>query len=416
MPGPLAGYRIIELAGLGPAPFAAMMLADMGAEVVRVDRPEVGSLPGSRDLLNRGRRSIAVDLKHRDGVATVLAMVAHADALIEGFRPGVAERLGLGPQPCLERNPRLVYGRMTGWGQEGPNASLPGHDINYLALSGTLSAIGRRGEAPVPPLNLVADFGGGGLLLAFGVVCGLLEARQSGRGQVIDAAMVDGAALLATMIHGLRAVGLWRDERGVNLLDTGAWFYEVYETADGGYLSVGALEPKFFASLVQLTGLGEGPEGEGPEGERPAGNAGGDVPAQFDQARWPEMKDRLATLFKTRTRDQWCALLEHSDACIAPVLGLGEAPHHPHNAQRATFVEIAGVVQPAPAPRFSRTPGSIERPPPAAGQHSAEVLADWGFEQADIERLVAAGAIRTRAGSTTPGETAPGGTTSEGAS
>ncbi|MDQ1428549.1 MAG: alpha-methylacyl-CoA racemase, partial [Acidimicrobiaceae bacterium] len=270
---------------------------------------------------------------------------------------------------------RLVYARMTGWGQDGPNAGLPGHDINYLALSGTLSAIGRRGEAPVPPLNLVADFGGGGLLLAFGVVCGLLEARCSGQGQVIDAAMVDGSALLATMIHGLRSGGLWRDERGTNLLDTGAWFYEVYETADAKFLAVGSLEPKFFAELVRLTGLEE-------------------VAAQFDPATWAAMKERLAAVIRTKSRDEWCRLLEHSDACVAPVLGLGEAPQHPHNAHRGTFTEVAGVVQPAPAPRFSRTPGAIGRPPPPAGQDTGGVLADWGFEQSEIDRLAADGAIK----------------------
>jgi alpha-methylacyl-CoA racemase len=381
MPGPLAGYRIIELAGIGPAPFGAMMLADMGAEVIRIDRPDAvasieGIQPGgSWDLLNRGRRSVAIDLKNPDGVATVLALVAHADVLLEGFRPGVAERLGVGPEPCLARNRRLVYGRMTGWGQDGPNAGLPGHDITYLALSGTLSAIGRQGEAPVPPLNLVADFGGGGLLLAFGVVCGLLEARRSGQGQVIDAAMVDGSALLATMIHGLRAGGLWRDERGTTLLDTGAWFYEVYETADAKFLAIGSLEPKFFAELVRLTAL---------EG----------VPAQFDSATWPAMKERLAAIIKTKSRDEWCRLLEHSEACVAPVLGLGEAPQHPHNAYRGTFTEVAGVVQPAPAPRFSRTPGAIGRPPPPAGQDTCAVLADWGLEQSEIDRLAAAGAIK----------------------
>lgn len=381
MPGPLAGYRIIELAGIGPAPFGAMMLADMGADVIRVDRPaapdtrSITGAPASWELLNRGRRSIAVDLKHPDGVATVLALVEHADGLVEGFRPGVVERLGIGPEPCLDRNPRLVYGRMTGWGQDGPNAGLPGHDINYLALSGTLSAIGRLGEAPVPPLNLVADFGGGGLLLAFGVVCALLEARQSGRGQVIDAAMVDGSALLATMIHGLRAAGLWRDERGTNLLDTGAWFYDVYETADGGYLSVGSLEPKFFAEMVRLTGLDN------------------DGSTQFDPSTWPDMKQRLAAVFRTKTRDEWCLLLESTEACVAPVLGMGEAPAHPHNAARRTFVEVAGVVQPAPAPRFSRTPAAVERPPPHAGQHTNEVLVDWGFDQSEIDRLVAVGAI-----------------------
>ncbi|MDQ1391267.1 MAG: alpha-methylacyl-CoA racemase [Acidimicrobiaceae bacterium] len=384
MSGPLAGCRIIELAGLGPAPFGAMMLADMGAEVIRIDRPSAvdgPAIPGrdpSQDLLNRGRHSVAVDLKHPDGVATVLTLVAQADALVEGFRPGVAERLGIGPQPCLERNPRLVYGRMTGWGQDGPKAHLPGHDINYLALSGTLSAIGRQGQAPVPPLNLVADFGGGGMMLAFGVVCGLLEARRSGQGQVIDAAMVDGSALLATMIHGFRSAGLWRDERGTNLLDSGAWFYEVYETADGRHIAVGALEPRFCAELIRLCGLD------------------GDVPQQIDRASWPAMKERLAAVFRTKTRDEWCTLLEGTDGCVAPVLGLGEAPLHPHNAYRQTFTEVAGVVQPAPAPRFSRTPGTIGRPPPVPGQDTDEVLRAWGFDQSDIDKLRAAGAIGSR--------------------
>jgi len=388
MPGPLTGYRVIELAGLGPTPFGAMMLSDMGAEVIRVDRPagataaaRGGPLPGatpaaSGDLLARGRRSVAVDLKHPDGVATVLTLVAQADALVEGFRPGVAERLGVGPEPCLARNPRLVYGRMTGWGQEGPLAQQPGHDINYLALSGTLSAIGRAGEAPVPPLNLVADFGGGGMLLAFGVVCALLEAKASGKGQVVDAAMVDGSALLATMTHGLRAAGWWEDQRGTNLLDTGAWFYEVYETADGGYLAVGALEPKFCAELVRLAGLT-------------------DAPNQFDRSRWPEAKARVAALFRTKTRDEWCQVFEGSEACVTPVLGMGEAPRHPHNAHRGTFVEHSGAVQPAPAPRFSRTPAAIAGPPPRmAGQDTDEVLADWGLDGSEIDRLRKAGAVR----------------------
>jgi alpha-methylacyl-CoA racemase len=386
MAGPLAGYRVVEVAGLGPAPFAAMMLADMGADVIRIDRLDNGRrLPlasTSQDVLNRGRRSVAVDLKHRDGVETALRLAAGADAFLEGFRPGVAERLGIGPVPCRERNPRLVYGRMTGWGQDGPKAPLPGHDINYLALSGTLAAIGRQGEAPVPPLNLVADFGGGGMLLAFGIVCALLEAHRSGLGQVIDAAMVDGSALLATMIHGLRAAGLWTDERGTNLLDTGAWFYEVYETADGGYLAVGALEPQFFDELVRLTGLA------GSDGVDPP------LPHQYDRARWPEMKPRLAALFKTRTRDEWCALLEGTDACVTPVLSLAQAPDHAHNAARGTFTTVAGVTQPAPAPRFSRTPGTIGRPPPQAGQDTDEVLIEWGFPQDDIDTLKAAGAIK----------------------
>jgi alpha-methylacyl-CoA racemase len=403
MAGPLTGYRVVELAGIGPAPFGAMMLADMGAEVIRIDRLGMSSgavaAQAAHDLLNRGRRSVGIDLKHPNGVATVLSLVAQADAFLEGFRPGVAERLGIGPEPCLERNPKLVYARMTGWGQDGPNARLPGHDINYLALSGTLSAIGRHGEAPVPPLNLVADFGGGGMLLAFGVVCALLEAGRSGHGQVIDAAMVDGSALLATMIHGLRAAGWWRDQRGTNLLDTGAWFYEVYQTADGEYLAVGALEPKFCAELIRLSGLGAVENGGGAAaGAAGAGAAGagaaGDVPSQFDQSTWPAMKERLAAVFRTKTRRDWCQLLEGTDACVAPVLSMAEAPHHPHNAERATFTEVAGVVQPAPAPRFSRTPGTIERPPPHPGQHTDEVLGDWGFGPSEIDELRAAGAIK----------------------
>jgi alpha-methylacyl-CoA racemase len=386
MPGPLTGYRIVELGGIGPAPFAGMMLADMGADVIRIDRVEpaaAGPPPGaSADLLNRGRRSIAVDLKHRDGAATVLALIERADAVLEGFRPGVTERLGLGPDECLGRNPRLVYGRMTGWGQDGPYARVPGHDINYVALSGTLAAIGPPGEPPVVPLNLVGDFGGGGMLLAFGVVCALVERGNSGRGQVIDAAMVDGAALLATMIHGLRAQGRWRDERGVNLLDGGAWFYQVYETADGGAIALGPLEPPFYHELIRLSGLGGDVDGGGP------------LPDQLDTDSWPAMKQRLSRLVKTRTRDEWCRLLEGSNACFAPVLGLGEAPLHPHNLARASFSEVEGVVQPSPAPRFSRTPGAISRPPPAPGQHTDEVLADWGVARGDIEHLRAAGAIK----------------------
>ena len=384
MSGPLSGYRVIELAGIGPGPFAGMMLSDMGAEVVRVDRAQTvrDPIPGisdrpSADLLSRGRRSIGVDLKHPDGRETVLRMVERADALIEGFRPGVTERLGLGPDDCLARNPRLVYGRMTGWGQDGPYASTSGHDINYIALSGTLSAFGRKGDAPVPPLNLVGDFGGGGMLMAYGIVCGLLETQRSGKGQIIDAAMVDGSALLATMIYGLRASGAWQDERGTNVLDTGAWFYEVYETADGEYVSFGSLEPQFFSELTRLTGLAEEA-----------------LPQQMDRASWPAMKQRLAAIVKTKTRDEWCRLMEGTDACFAPVLGLGEAPSHRHNDLRGTFTEVAGVIQPAPAPRFSRTPGAITMPPAHAGQHTAEALTDWGFSPADVAKLAETGAIK----------------------
>ncbi len=385
MAGPLEGYRIIELGGIGPGPFGAMMLADMGADVIRIDRvPSVGCgapTGPSPDLLLRGRRSVAVDLKHPEGIEAVLGLVARAHGLIEGFRPGVAERLGLGPEPCLARNPALVYGRMTGWGQDGPLAQVAGHDINYIALSGALGAIGRAGEPPVPPVNLLGDFGGGGMLVAFGLVCGLLEAARSGRGQVIDAAMVDGAALLTTMLHGLRAMGLWQDERGVNLLDTGAWFYEVYETADGGHVALGSLEPQFYAELLRRSGLGDDVDG------------GGQVPDQMDRGSWPAMKERMAALIRTRTRDEWCREMEGTEVCFAPVLGLVEAAEHPHNAQRGTFTTVAGVTQPAPAPRFSRTPGAIACPPPHPGEHSDDVLADWGFDRVSIENLRTAGAI-----------------------
>jgi alpha-methylacyl-CoA racemase len=382
--GPLTGYRIIEIAGIGPGPFAAMMLADMGAEVVRVDRAEAvtGADPAkpNLDLLKRGRRSVGVDLKQPDGVEAVLKLVEQADGLVEGFRPGVAERLGIGPDVCLARNPRLVYGRMTGWGQDGPYAGMAGHDINYIALSGTLSMIGRAGQAPTPPLNLVGDFGGGGLLMAYGIVCALLETQKSGVGQVVDTAMVDGAALLATMIYSFKALGMWKEERGSNLLDTGTWYYDVYETSDGKYVSFGAIEPQFFAQLTQLTGLAE--DGRGP------------VPGQHDQSANAEMRERLTNIVKSKTRDEWCALLEGTDVCFAPVLSMSEAPTYPTNAARGTFTEVQGIMQPAPAPRFSRTPGGIDRPPPHAGQHTFEVLADWGFGEADIAKLKETGAIR----------------------
>jgi alpha-methylacyl-CoA racemase len=382
--GPLLGYKIIELAGIGPGPFAGMMFSDMGADVVRVDRAETvrqGAGAPFSDVLGRGRRSIGVDLKHPRGRDVVLRLVEGADALIEGFRPGVTERLGVGPEDCLARNPKLVYGRMTGWGQDGPYASAAGHDINYIALSGTLSMIGRVGEAPVPPLNLVGDFGGGGMLLAFGVVCALLEAGRSGQGQVIDAAMVDGAALLAAMIHGFRSAGMW-GERGTNILDTGAWYYEVYETADGGHISFGSIEPQFAAEMLRITGLAQDADD------------GGALPEQNDRSAWPAMKERVAALVKTKTRQEWCDLLEGSDACFAPVLDAVEAPTYPHNKERGTFVDIAGVVQPGPAPRFSRTVPEIAGPPTAAGSHTDEVLGDWGFSSGEISELRQAGAVR----------------------
>jgi alpha-methylacyl-CoA racemase len=381
MSGPLDGVRLVELAGLGPAPFAGMMLADAGADIVRIDRYDKAAYPPITephvDLMNRGRRSVAVDLKNPVGVELVLRLIDGADGLMEGFRPGVAERLGLGPDVCLARNPKLAYGRMTGWGQDGPLADTAGHDIDYISIAGALDPIGRAGEAPVPPLNLVGDFGGGGMLLAFGMVSAILSARQTGKGQVIDAAMVDGAASLLTMTFTMRSAGIWHDARGTNMLDTGAHFYEVYETSDGRYFSVGAIEPQFYAELIRLLGL---------EDE--------ELPHQMDREQWPAMKRRFAEVFATRSRDEWAGVFDGSDACAAPVLGVGEATEHPHNKVRGTFTEVAGVVQPAPSPRFLGTPGAIRRPPPNPGQHGDEALADWGLTTAEIEELRSAAAIR----------------------
>ncbi len=381
--GVLSGYKIVEFAGIGPAPMCAMLLSDMGAEVLRIDRAEDASLGIPTDskynLLGRGRRSVAIDLKRKEGTEVGLKLVEQADALIEGFRPGVMERLGLGPEPCQARNPRLVYGRMTGWGQEGRLAPAVGHDINYIALVGALHSIGRKGEAPVPPLNLVGDFGGGGVYLALGVVGALLEAQKSGKGQVIDVAMIDGAASLMTAIYGLRAAGRWTDQRGDNILDTGAHYYNVYETQDGKYISVGSIEPKFYTELLRLTGL---------ENE--------ELPRQNDKPSWPTFTERLTAIFRTKTRDEWCAILEGSDVCFAPVLSMQEAPSHPHNRERGTFIELEGVVQPAPAPRFSRTPSSIQRPPANPGEHTKEALRDWGFDASELEQLQGCGAIGTR--------------------
>ena len=368
--GPLSGIKVIEVAGIGPGPFTAMMLADMGADVIRVDRASqaAGGDPASppADVLNRGRRSIALDLKSPEGLGVLLDMVSEADALIEGFRPGVTERLGFGPDVCLERNPRLVYGRMTGWGQEGPYAETAGHDINYIALAGVLGHLGRKGEKPTPPINLVGDFGGGGMLQAFGVVCALLEATRSGKGQVVDTAMVDGAAVLMTMMWAFRSMGIWDEERGVNMLDTGTHFYDTYETSDGLYVSIGSIEPQFYAELLRLTGLQAHLEAKGRT-----------LPAQMDRSHWEELKAELAEIFASKTRDEWCAIMEGTDVCFAPVLTMSEALEHPHNVQRGTFVENAGIAQPAPAPRFSRTAAGIQRPPAHAGQHTDEVLAEW---------------------------------------
>jgi alpha-methylacyl-CoA racemase len=374
MAGPLQGIRIIELAGIGPGPFAGMMLADHGAEVIRVDRP--GARIDARDPLLRGRRVIGVDLKSDKGRALVLDLVKSADALFEGFRPGVTERLGLGPAECHAVNSKLVYGRMTGWGQFGPYANAAGHDINYIALAGALHAYGRAGEKPTPPINMVGDFGGGGMMLAFGMVSALLHAKTTGQGQVIDCAMTDGAAALMAMIWGFRANGIWKDERGVNLLDTGAHMYDTYECADGKWISIGSLEPQFYALLLEKTGLKDD----------------ADFAAQMNSAHWPALKERLTTLFKTRTRDDWCADMEMTDVCFAPVLSMNEAPHHPHNAARGTFVEADGVMQPAPAPRYSATVSDAPRMTKMADTDA--ILAELGYDSGKVEALKAAGAVK----------------------
>ncbi|MDA1074687.1 MAG: CaiB/BaiF CoA-transferase family protein [Proteobacteria bacterium] len=373
--GPLSGFRIIELAGIGPGPFCGMMLSDMGAEVIRVDRLS-SATTAPKDVLARNRRSISVDLKAPEGIEAVLRLVENADALFEGFRPGVTERLGLGPDVCLARNKKLVYGRMTGWGQDGPMAQAAGHDINYIGLTGALHAIGRRGEAPVPPLNLVGDFGGGGMLLAYGLVCGLLETSRSGLGQVIDAAMVDGSAALMAMFFSMAAGGAFKEQRGTNLLDTGAHFYDTYETSDGEHICIGSIEPQFYALLVEKAGL---------DRER--------FKAQMDASQWPAMKQDLAAVFKTKSRVEWCQIMEGSDVCFAPVLSIFEAPDHPHNKARNTFVEVNGVVQPAPAPRFSRTTAEISHGARVPGEDTVVVLQECGFKESEIEELKTAGVI-----------------------
>jgi alpha-methylacyl-CoA racemase len=374
--GPLSGVKIVEMGGIGPGPMCAMLLADMGAEIVRIDRltdPGLGVASDPKfNLLMRSRRSVAIDTKTEAGKNLVLDLIENADALIEGFRPGVMERLGLGPDTALARNPKLVFGRMTGWGQDGPMALAAGHDINYIALSGVLGSIGRVDTGPVPPLNLVGDFGGGALYLAMGLLAGILEARQSGKGQVVDAAMTDGSASLMTIFYGLMASGFWSDKPGTNLLDTGAHFYDVYETMDGKYVSIGSIEGKFYAELLRLTGL-----------------QGQDLPRQMDVRKWPELRQRLADIFKTKTRDQWCDIMEGTDVCFAPVLSITEAPEHPHNKVRNTFVEHEGVLQPGPAPRFSRTQSEIKSAPATPGQHTEEALLDWGIPQEKITALKA---------------------------
>ncbi len=375
MSGPLAGVRILEFETIGPTPFAGMLLADMGADVLVVDRPASSDLGLKRerwtDVMMRGKRSVTLDLKKPGAVEVALSLISKSNALIEGFRPGVMERLGLAPDAALARNPRLVYGRMTGWGQDGPLAPRAGHDINYIALAGVLHAFGRKGEAPVPPLNLVGDFGGGGMLLGFGVVCALLEARGSGRGQVIDAAMVEGASLLAAMFSGFLKVNQWSETRGDNILDTGAPWYNVYQTKDGKYVSIGAIEGRFYAELLgklNLPDLG-----------------------QQDRSRWPEMKQIFSKTFKSKTRDEWCAVFDGSDACFAPVLSFSEARRDPHNVARNAFIDLSDIKQPAPAPRFSRTPGAVRRAPPERGEGGGEALADWGFSGDEVKRLTSLG-------------------------
>jgi alpha-methylacyl-CoA racemase len=375
--GSLSGLRVLEFEAIGAAPFAGMMLADMGADVLLVDRASAPALglesPRWAETMLRGRRSLSLDLKTPDGVTAALALAAKADVLIEGFRPGVMERLGLGPERLLAANPKLVYGRMTGWGQTGPLAPRAGHDIDYIALAGVLGAIGRAGEAPVPPLNLVGDFGGG-MLLAFGIACAVIEARHSGRGQTIDAAMIDSASLMTTMFAGLRATGQWRDERGTNLLDSGAPWYDSYATLDGHYMAVGAIEPKFYAQLIEGLGL-----------------AGTALPAQHERARWPALRAAFASAFRSKTRDEWCAVFDASDACVAPVLSFAEAAAHPHSRARAGHIGVDGIEQPAPAPRLGRTPGQVRHGPPERGAGGRAALADWGFAAAEIERLASLG-------------------------
>lgn len=381
MAGPLSGLRIIEFAGIGPGPFCGMMLADHGAEVIRIDRATGG--PGSavpisaKDVLARGRKSIALDLKRTEGIAIARRLCAGADGLIEGYRPGVMERLGLGPDELLADNPKLIYGRMTGWGQYGPYAPYAGHDINYIALAGALAHFGRKGGKPTPPINMVGDFGGGGMMLAFGMVAALLAVARGGDGQVIDASMTDGSATLMAMIHGMKNMGAWSEELGANALDTGAPYYDTYETKDGKFVSIGSIEPQFYAELRRLAGLADDTAFD----------------AQHDKARWPLLKDRLAAVFMTRTRDEWDALMEHTDACYAPVLTMTEAARHPHNVARQTFIEIGGDTQPAPAPRYSVSIPSTPTPAPMPGDDGDIVLASLGLTEGEITALRAAGAV-----------------------
>lgn len=372
--GPLSGLKIVEFAGIGPGPFCGMLLSDLGADVVRVDRKGSGRASPA-DVTSRGRRSIALDLKSPDAIEAVLKLLESADGLIEGFRPGVMERLGLGPDVVLKRNPKLVFGRMTGWGQTGPYAKAAGHDMNYIAITGALHAIGTE-DKPIPPLNLVGDFGGGALYLAFGLMAGIISARETGRGQVIDCAMSDGAASLMAMFYGFKGAGMWKDERRSNLLDGGAHFYDTYQCADGKWISIGSIEPQFYALLLEKTGITD------PE-----------FANQMDRSAWPSLKAKLAEVLKGKTQAEWCAIMDATDICFAPVLDLEEAPKHAHNVARETFVTIEGVVQPAPAPRFSATPGAIQGPPPKIGAHNDEALSQWGFSASEIEALKTSGAL-----------------------
>ena len=372
--GPLSGLKIVEFAGIGPGPFCGMLLSDLGADVVRVDRKGSGRASPA-DVTSRGRRSVALDLKSPDAIEAVLKLLESADGLIEGFRPGVMERLGLGPDVVLARNPKLVFGRMTGWGQTGPYAKAAGHDMNYIAITGALHAIGTE-DKPVPPLNLVGDFGGGALYLAFGLMAGIISARETGKGQVIDCAMSDGAASLMAMFYGFKGAGIWKDERRSNLLDGGAHFYDTYQCADGKWISIGSIEPQFYALLLEKTGITD------PE-----------FANQMDRSAWPSLKAKLQDVLRTRTQAEWCAIMDATDICFAPVLDLEEAPKHAHNVARETFVTVEGVVQPAPAPRFSATPGAIQGPPPKIGAHNDEALTDWGFTAAEVDALKEKGAL-----------------------
>ncbi len=376
--GPLNGIKVIELAGIGAGPFCAQMMADMGADIIRIDRKGSDVLANSNkfDIMNRNRRSVAIDLKNPAGVNAVLRLIDQADALIEGFRPGVTERLGIGPEICIERNPKLVYGRITGWGQDGPLSHAAGHDINFIALSGALHAIGYRNQPPVPSLNMLGDFGGGGMMLAFGIACGILEAQKSGKGQVIDASMLEGTALMMNLFFGLMAAGEWTDERENNLLDGGAHFYRCYETSDGKWVAIASIEPQFYELLLKHAEISDH-----------------EFLDHMDKKKWPKFTEKLADIFKTKSRDEWCAIMEGSDVCFAPVLSMSEVADHPHNKDRKSFIEVDGILQATPAPKFSRTQPDLPTPPPIIGEHNETALRDWGFSEYEIDELKRSSAI-----------------------